>query len=68
MKWYVSEYKLQNNGKFLGMATHGPFDTREQADQAHTENGCDGALTIGPDDLGPDWKSNIEKWVKGELA
>lgn len=67
MKWYASDYKVQKTGRLEGMAIAGPFETRNESDLAHTQLGLDGALTIGPDDLGPDWPTNIELWRKGEL-
>ena len=70
MKWYVSDLKHQKSGEYLAMAIAGPFGTREQADAWHTEHVsgvCCGELSLGPDDLGPDWKKNIELWKAGEL-
>lgn len=63
--WYVIDYKTMNNGEYVGMAVAGPFDTREDADAAHTRLGLDGALSIGPRDLGPDWARNLEMWREG---
>lgn len=70
MKWYVSDLKEQKSGECRVMAIAGPFDTREQADAWHTEHISEvrcGTLSQGIDDLGPDWKKNIELWKAGEL-
>ena len=66
-KWYVTDYKIQKNGKLVGMAVAGPFAKREEADDIHTFLGLDGMLTVGPDDLGPEWQNNIAKWRNGDL-
>ena len=66
-KWYVTDYIIQKNGKLEGMAIAGPFNERWEADNTHTLLGLDGMLTVGPDDLGPDWQNNITKWRNGEL-
>jgi hypothetical protein len=52
------------------MTIAGPFDTREQADDWHTENLFKedifgGMLVQGPDNLGPEWQKNVTKWKQG---
>lgn len=68
MKHYVVEYKMQKSGQLAGMCTGGPFDTREEADQWHTDHGCDGMLCCGADDLGPEWGNNLLLWANGNLT
>jgi hypothetical protein len=61
MKWYVTDY----DNAMQGMAVAGPFETREEADNYVTKNITAlrvPALTVGPDDLGSDWQSNLEQW------
>lgn len=67
MKWYVADYKTQKTGRLEGMAVAGPFETRDEADLEHTRLGLDGELTAGPDDLGPNYLTNLELWRRGEL-
>ena len=67
MAWYATDYRIQKNGELVGMALAGPFKTRAEADAAHTAGDMDGCLTVGPDDLGPEWENNIERWRDGDL-
>lgn len=68
MKHYVVEYRTQNNGEYVGMAIAGPFDTRDEADAwVGTYGNGNMFLTCGPDDLGPDWESNKQKFFAGDL-
>ncbi len=52
------------------MAVAGPFDSRNDADQWVTNLITDQhrmypccQLTIGPDDLGPEWALNLSNWL-----
>lgn len=68
MAWYAMDFKIQKNGEYVGMALAGPFKTRAEANAAYTAGDMDGLLTIGPDDLGPEWEDNIESWRNGDLT
>ena len=66
MKHYVSSFKVGVGG----MAVAGPFDTRAEADSWVTNLTIDQRnlfpclqLTMGPDDLGPEWASNLNKFI-----